>query len=417
MSSIKDFLDISKERVEHSLELHRKSIIIDQSKAGEPVVWSDAQVKKMNEMLEAGDTEVILNSGNKEIEKIRLAELLTPDSWTRRKYADLLKNSGVTCISKTCGVFSIEDSMNSLAAMHLKFDKLRDILIHATCAEDIMRAKKEEKHAVILDFQNTTMITEPPFDLDKQLDRLDLFYGLGIRVIQLTYNLRNFVGDGCTERQDSGLSRFGLKVVERMNKLGILVDTGHSGMKTTIEAAEMSKDPIAATHTCCRSVYFHERGKTDEALKAVAETGGVIGIVMVPMFLGRVVEEEGKWKAGTLKDMLDHIDYAVDLVGVNHVGIGTDTADIPGQPEDERVIEGMNKMIHSFWYGFRPGPPPEGHEHGRGLHVYPPRPDSLEAWSNWPNITVGLVSRGYSDQEIQKIIGGNWLRLYKKVIG
>lgn len=152
-------------------------------------------------------------------------------------------------------------------------------------------------------------------------------------------------------------------------------------------------------------------------LKAVAETGGVIGIVTVPMFLGRVVEEEGRWKAGTLKEVLDHIDYAVNLVGVDHVGIGTDTADIPDQPEDARVMEGMNKMIHSFWYGFRPGPPPEGHEHGRGLHVYPPRPDSLEAWSNWPNITVGLVSRGYSDQEIEKIIGGNWLGLYEKVIG
>jgi membrane dipeptidase len=417
MTSIKDFLDISSDQVEHGYDLHKSSIVIDQSKAGEPTVWSEAQTDKMMELLDEGVDYVNLITGNEVIENIRLSELFTSDSWTRNKYSELLKNSGVTCISKTCGVFSIEDSIKGLSTMHLKFDKMRDLLVHARCVEDIKRAKREGKHAVILDFQNTSMISEPPFNIDQQLDRLDLFYGLGVRVIQLTYNLRNYVGDGCTERQDSGLSRFGLRVIERMNKLGILVDTGHCGMKTTIEAAEFSKAPIAATHTCCRSLYFHERGKTDEALKAVADSGGVIGIVMVPMFLGRVIQGGEKWSSGNLKDMLDHIDYAVDLVGVDHVGIGTDTADIPGQPEDERLMAGMNKMIHSFWYGFRPGPPPEGHEHGRGLHVYPPRPNSLEAWSNWPNITVGLVSRGYSDKEIEKIIGKNWLRLYERVIG
>jgi membrane dipeptidase len=412
MSLIQEFLDISKDQLEHGLGLHRKSIVIDQTKEECVTVWSDTQVNKMNEMLDAGKP---FSKLSEEIEKIRLAELLTPDSSTRRKYAEVIKKSGVTCSSLTSTGYTMEETIKKIAHAHLKFDKMRDILVQATCAEDIRKAKKEDKHAVILDFQNTLMITEPPFDVDLQLNRFDLFYGLGVRVIQLTYNLRNFMGDGCTEYQDGGLSHFGVKAIEKMNELGILVDTSHCGMKTTIDAAEVSKDPIAATHTGCRSVYFHERCKTDEALKAIAEKGGVIGIFAVPMFLGRVVEQQGRKKAGTLKDMLDHIDYAVKLVGVDHVGIGTDTGDIPGRPE--RFMEEMNKYYRArlFWEGWRPGPPPEGHD--IDLHVHPPTQDKLEAWNNWSNYTVGLVSRGYSDQEIQKIIGENWLRLYEKVIG
>jgi membrane dipeptidase len=271
---------------------------------------------------------------------------------------------------------------------------LKDLLVKATSAEDIRRAKRDGKHAIMWNCQNTHGFAGG-VDLEEDLKKIDLFFSLGFRVIQLTYNLRNAVGDGCLERYESGLTRFGLKFVERMNELGMLIDTSHCGYQTTLDAVEHSHNPVSATHITCREVYDHPRGKTDEELKAIVEKGGYIGINMIPAFIG------GK---GDLNQFLDHLDYAVDLVGVDSIGIGTDTGHRDLRPEVP--------VARRWWTGFRP-------EHlALGLDM---RADEMSfgslAWVNWPLYTVGLVSRGYSDQEIQKIIGGNALNIIEGVIG
>lgn len=144
----------------------------------------------------------------------------------------------------------------------------------------------------------------------------------------------------------------------------------------------------------------HPRGKTDEELQVLAEKGGYVGFYMHPAFLS-------KGAKGTIIDLFNHIDYAVELIGVDHIGIGTDCWDITNIPD--RLIEAMDKEVGRFWTGFTP-------EHGMSRWRHPQK-TGPEAWSNWPSITVGLVSRGYSDKEIKKIIGENYLNIFRRVVG
>ncbi len=388
---IQSFLGISKDQLDYGLSLHKKSIVVD-ILTWEPQVWSTAQVEKMAQMMAVGKSGGWGSEIDDEVKKIRLSEFITPGHETRRVYAELLRRSGVTCISHTllCE-FGFQDALRDVARIGVEFDKARDIIMSATCADDIRKAKKEGKTAIALHFQDTVC-------LGKNLDNVDLFYGFGVRQVQFTHNQKNFFCDGCIEKRDSGLSYLGVKLVERMNKLGMLIDSSHCSRLTGIDMAEISKDPIAITHATCKSIFAHDRAKTDEEIQAVAEKGGVVGILTCPFYLG------GK---GTLKEMLDHIDYAVDLVGIDHVGIGTDQWDEYGRPQS--WVNEMNKWLQSA-IGFRP-------DHNLDWGVFTPSPDELGAWCNWPRITVGLVSRGYSEQEVQKIIGGNWLKLIEKVIG
>jgi membrane dipeptidase len=188
-----------------------------------------------------------------------------------------------------------------------------------------------------------------------------------------------------------------------MNTLGMLVDTGHCGYQTTLDAVEVSKTPAIATHTGCRSVYDYPRSKTDEELQAIAEKGGYVGIYAYDNFLAK--------KGANITHFLDHIDYAVTLIGVNHVGIGTDAFIHPKMPE--HLVEKMDQD-EPRWSGFWVHDWLE--TSALAVALIEARVGSL-VWTNWPYFTVGLVTRGYSDQEIQKIIGANFLRILEKVVG
>ncbi len=393
-------LGTSKDLVDEGFEFHRKSIVIDML-CFDPRVYSDKAVKRCEELLAQGKSTVEINE---ELNKINHEELMK-DPEIRKSYAEAWNRSGVTAGSITLSSRDFQTAVRDIALMTQRIDSFRNLLIKAIKAEHIRQAKAEGKHAIILNFQDTLAIGGG-IDIDKELDNVDVFYGLGIRIIQLTYNLRNFVGDGCTERYQSGLTYFGIKLVERMNKLGMLIDLSHCGHQTTMDAIEVSKDPAAFTHTCCKSLYDHPRGKTDEEMKALAEKGGVVGIFAVKYFLA---------EKGTLLDVLNHIEKAVDLIGVDHVGIGTDHWYVQNYPERlaevayNEFLEGYDKG-RRFWSGFRP-------EHRNDPRLYPPREPDLLAWVNWPAITVGLLSKGFSQGDVEKIIGGNWLRLLGRVIG
>jgi membrane dipeptidase len=262
----------------------------------------------------------------------------------------------------------------------------------------------------MMNFQNSTLIENKGLGLDS----IDLFYNLGIRIIQLTYNLRTLAGNGCMERNDSGLSIFGLKIIERMNKLGMLIDVSHCGVQTTLDSIEASKDPIAFTHTGCKAIFDHPRSKTDETIQALAKKGGYIGIYAPAYFLGFPAREKG-----TLKEFLDHIDHAVNIAGVEHVGIGTDLGVRSRSPEQMRELksEELFKIDFGpsrFWQGWKP----EHHVDDRSADNFGIFTDEwANSWVNWPNNTIGLISRGYSDKEIKGIIGENFLKILEKVVG
>jgi membrane dipeptidase len=401
-----EILKVSKDEIEKGLELYDRSIVID-SMTQDPAIKSKKMMKITEEMLDAGKS---VDEVTSTLEKMRELELLrAPEAYEEYKWA--WDTSGVTCISQTVEDNlrmrgSFEGTLRRISSSAIKLDSLKDVLKKAICVGDIIQAKKENKHAVMWNFQNT-LILGGGVDMDLELDRLNIFYSLGVRIIQLTYNLRNFVGDGCTERYKSGLTYFGVNVVERLNELGILIDTSHCGSQTTIDAVEVSKAPVAATHTGSKTIYMHDRSKTDDELKAISEKDGYVGIYMVPAFIG---------KNSTIKEWLDHVDYIVNLVGVKHVGIGTDTGySTPDLPKmTSKIIEEAEKPPSGrrWWLGWRP----EHKVEPDNIAWEESRTGSL-SWLNWPYYTVGLVSRGYSDQEIEGILGGNFLRILRNVIG
>lgn len=376
-------MNLSQAEAERAKQLHKESIVVD-TLAGDPMVFSQDMLRRLGELIEQNAaTAAILD----EMDRMATQELVES---RLNEYQEWWEASGVDVVSATLGAFgetpfTYANALRDLALWTRKFDSL-DWLVKATGIKEIEQAKEEGKRAVILNFQNTTHI-------GTDLDKLDFFYNFGVRIIQLTYNMRNFVGDGCTERTDGGLSNFGVQVVERMNELGILVDLSHCGHRTTLDAIELSTQPVAFTHTFCRKLHEHDRGKTDVELKALAERGGYCGVVVVPFFLAK--------ERPSLDHFLDHLEHAIALMGIDKVGVGTDWGAVFPEPLLARLNEEIKRI------GFRA-------EHNVDWGAVT---EGFKDWRDWPNITYGLVSRGYSDEEIKGILGGNFLNIFREVVG
>lgn len=302
-----------------------------------------------------------------------------------RRYWD---ESGYTCASlPVSGVGG--EAVQTLETFNELFYPQLPWLERALEAADIRAAKKKGSHAMFAYSQPG--IESIPRDL-KQIERV---HALGLRSLMLTYNRMDHVGVGCTERVDAGLSNFGVDVVAACNDLGIIVDTSHCGSATTLDACRMSRDPVTANHTCAKGVHDHQRAKSDEALEAIAATGGIIGVVAVPFFLSNL-------RRPTIESMLDHIDYIVRRVGWQHVGIGTDfPLQLPLDVIEAAVAPRLAEL------GFRS-------EHNvdstTWLVGYADGRDAV-------NITRGLVKRGYGDEQIRGILGENFLRVFECVCG
>ena len=226
----------------------------------------------------------------------------------------------------------------------------------------------------------------------RKVDDVDYFFGLGQRVSQLTYNARTLIGNGSTERRDEGLSDFGVSIVERMNKVGMAVDVSHCGDRTTLDAFEVSKKPVLITHSNCRALNpNHPRCKTDEAIKAMAIKGGVMGITEVRMFVS------AKEPTG-IDAMMDHFDYVGKLVGIEHAGMGSDI-DLLGY--DAMPAEELKQLRASYKgsYGFRDKVDIDG-------YTFAKRPFDL---------AEALIKRNYSDANIEGVLGGNFRRVLREI--
>jgi membrane dipeptidase len=313
---------------------------------------------------------------------------LDTSKWGSESVYRALRDGGVTAINATIAIWDDYESTLHMITKYLEwFDEFDDLIRPVKTVEDIHRAKAENRTGIIFGWQNATPI-------GNDLTRLKLFHELGVRVIQLTYNERNLLGNGCYERTDDGLSNFGLAAVKEMNRLGILIDLSHVGDRTTLDAIENSIQPVAITHANARSHIDHPRSKTDEAIKLLVERGGVIGANGFPMFF-----EKG-FETG-LDEYIDAIDYLVQMVGIDHVGIGTDVSYVSRNYSAESAKAPRRPRERTAWRYFWPA---------GSLRPQPQARLSI-AWTNWPLFTVGLVQRGYKDDEIRKIIGGNVMRV------
>jgi len=300
---------------------------------------------------------------------------------------ELVHQSGITCCFEAVPALSedFDESMELLG----KYRHIVDTqpgLVSATRAEEIRRAKREGKQAFMYQLE--------PQTIGRKLERVEIAYGLGVRMMLLTFNTRNYVGDGCTERTNCGLSYLGIELIERLNDLGILIDLSHCGIQTTLDTIKFSKDPVVINHTGARALNPPcARLKTDEEIRALADKGGLIGISAIPNQLSSKPEQG-------IEDMLNHIDYVVKLVGIDHVAIGLDN--IFGDQVAHHRELAKSKSVNL---------------ERSGIVLAADYMFGIESPLEWRNIVRGLVSRGYSDEEIAKIVGGNALRIIEEVVG
>ena len=296
--------------------------------------------------------------------------------------AAMFRSSGITAFHNSVGVggpSAYEDALQFIAAWSGFAGRNSDVFTLVGRAQDLDHAKAKQKIAVIMGLQNADEFREPK--------EVKAFYELGLRCAQLTYNSQNLVGSGSTDRVDGGISDYGIEIIKAMNEVGMLVDVSHSGDRTTLDAIELSPKPIAFTHSNCRALNNHPRLKTDEAIRKLAAKGGVMGITGVRNF---VKDKEPT----TVEDIVDHIDHVVKLVGIEHVGIGTDS-DLMGYDHMPADQYKQLKAGYKSSYAFRDKIDTDGFNHPRKMY----------------DLTAALVRRGYSDSNIQAVLGGNFRRL------
>jgi len=309
------------------------------------------------------------------------------------EFFERARTGGVSAVNHTVpragksfheGILQVNQCRRWITANH-------DQCVLVTSVGDIQAAKEAGKVGIILGPQD-------PSWMERSLDHLDIFYALGLRIMQLTYQRRGLLGDGCGERTDGGLSYFGIDTIRHMNELGLLIDLSHCGWKTTAEAIEVSQDPVVFTHSHPYSLTPHIRNKNDDLIRALAEKGGVIGISNYSP-----IAALAPGKRPSVLDVVTHIDHVVDLVGIDHVGLGLDvdehlTPDSPARyekpafPELRRYTDGSGTFAYDEIWA-----------------------EGLGSIARFPEITRALVSRGYPDDAIKKILGENFLRVFGQV--
>jgi len=321
-----------------------------------------------------------------------------PDSPLSAKALADVRASGLTAVNLTVsGVGSyakdFDTTVRNIARWNAEIAAHPDVLLLVRKAVDIVEAKHSQRLGVIYGFQDATPMGE-------ELDRVDTFGELGVRIFQLTYNRRNLVGDGCLEPGNAGLSKFGQALVERLNERRYLVDLSHGGERTTREAITASKVPVAISHTGCAALAPLPRNKTDAELKLLADKGGVVGMYLMPFL--RISGQP------TAEDLVRHIEHAVQVCGEDHVGIGTDGTISPVKFDDEYRRKFAAEVAERRAAGVSaPGERPD---------VYTFLPD-LNTADRFEKIGALLSKRGFSEGSVEKILGGNFAGLFASVWG
>jgi membrane dipeptidase len=312
-------------------------------------------------------------------------------------YVQDVRDSGITCVHTTILPVgstppdsAFTQAVIGIGEYEREIDRHPDVFARIRRAADIAAAKQAGRTGILYGFQDAVA-----FETD--LSRLDELYRLGIRVVQVTYNRRNLLGDGCLEPANAGLSKSGVEAVGKMNELGILVDLSHCGRQTAADAIRASTKPVAFTHTGCAALNDHPRNRTDAELRAVAEKGGVSGVYFMPFL------SEGRQP--TAADIIRHLEHMIDVAGEDHVSLGTD-----GGVSAEVVDDEFRKIFAEFVQRRReagigaPGETETGFLFANELNT----PRRFETLADM------LSKRGHSDARLEKILGANLVRVFSE---
>jgi membrane dipeptidase len=328
---------------------------------------------------------------------------MADDAAEREDFIEAWEAAGVIAVLRNSGEEGnrIDRLIERLAHNTYVTDRMPQFMARAARPADILRAKQEGKRCFYLTTNGVPLHMRQD-SVEHDMRHIRILFQLGVRMMHLTYNRRNLIGDGCAEPVDGGLSDFGRAVVREMNRVGVIVDGAHSSLKTCMDMAKISEKPVVVSHSTCMALNTHCRAKTDEVIKAVADTDGFMGICCIPAFLGG---------SGDISALLDHIDHAVRLVGARHVAIGTDvgarsrafdaaSGDAPATPPGRSAWENFwpvgDALFDERWHD--------------------PRMGQSLAWTNFPLFTVGMAQRGYRDEQIAAILGGNVMRVAEAVL-
>lgn len=315
--------------------------------------------------------------------------------------APFLREAGVNVImtqvgGDNCSLTNDTDlllwgSISILDMLWEEAEESSDIMAVCVNCKEMDSALAEGKIAVLMAMEGARPLEGKP---DRQtLAVLRSFHRQGLRAVQLVDNGRNRLCDGKGEaRTKGGLTNFGVSVVREMNRLGMLIDLAHISEPGSLEVLEVSTDPVVDSHSNCLAVCDHPRNLTDEQIRAIAHGGGVIGLSCNSAMVGKENENP------TIEDLLKHLDHIVDLVGIDHVGLGPDLIEPHNMLTADGWLEGLYYEVREFLYLERIDGP-------TGMPLFL----SL--------ITEGLIKRGLKDEEAKKVLGGNWIRVYRQVIG
>jgi len=309
------------------------------------------------------------------------------DSLCREMIESGLNSVTVTlCDPKSFEAEAYAWAMDGVLEYNRLIEKESEFWMKATSVADIQKARDAGKIALFYLFQNSTQF-------GKDLDNVDVFYGLGVRSSQITYNYQNWAGAGCNEPAGSGLTVFGHDLVEKMNDVGMLIDLSHANMRTMAHAIAASNDPVIVSHSCCKALYEHNRNTTDENLRAIADKGGLFGVTQMRPFMTRQVDD-------AVHFYYQHIEHAINVAGIDHVCIGSD--------RDHRRLVLTKEYLAELKRE-------EGENFDRA--EWPLYFEELNGPRRMETIWDGLAKRGMSEGELEKVFGSNIHVLYQEVIG
>lgn len=304
--------------------------------------------------------------------------------WDRALFEDMRKG-GITAANCTVSVWEgFQNTVNNIVEMNNLLEENKDLVIKVRSTDDIRKAKQQGKTGIMMGFQNAHAFED-------QLGYVQVFKDLGVGVVQMCYNTQNLVGTGCYER-DGGLSGFGHEVVAEMNKVGIMCDLSHVGAKTSKEVILASEKPVCYSHCLPSGLKDHPRNKSDEDLKFIADHGGFVGVTMFAPFLKNGIHS-------TIEDYVEAIAYIFNLVGEDQIGIGTDFTQGHGLPFFEWLThdKGYARRLTNF---------------GEIIN-----PEGIRTLGEFPNLTDALLRHGFTETQVRKIMGENWLRVLGEVWG
>jgi membrane dipeptidase len=277
---------------------------------------------------------------------------------------------------------NFRETVAMIEAWNRRFEQFPELIFHGRDAKDVRRAQAEGRCAIFFGAQN-------PSCLEDDICLIEILHAIGLRFMQLSYNNQSLLASGCYEKDDAGLTRMGREVVHEMNRLGLVIDMSHSGERSTLEAIEHSQRPIAITHANPASWHDVPRNKCDRVLKELARSGGMLGLSLYPHHLRN-------GSACPLKDFCEMVAHTAELMGIGHLGIGSDLC----QDQPDTVVHWMRNGRWTKAASINePG--------------FPPQPAWFKRNGDHANIAEGLKTVGFGDAEIAQIMGGNWLKFFE----